>query len=74
MKKSLVTPCATIAKNAGVEPSLVVNKVIGGSEPSYGYDALQDEYVDMFKAGQCIFHPLNVMKTECFVVFGIVAK
>ena len=53
VKKALVAPCATIARNAGVEPSLVVNKVLGGSEPSYGYDALRDEYVNMFKAGGC---------------------
>ena len=40
-----------IAKNAGVDASLVVEKVLRGEDLAYGYDAFKDEYVDMIKTG-----------------------
>lgn len=47
----------TIAKNAGVEGSLVVEKILqSGSE--IGYDALNGEYVDMVERG--IIDPTKV--------------
>ena len=52
VRKSLSTPCATIAKNAGVDPSIVVQKVSSSSNPSEGYDALHDKYVDMIEEGR----------------------
>ena len=50
--KALATPCATIAKNAGVDPSIVVQKVVTASNPNEGYDALHDRYVDMIEEGE----------------------
>ena len=51
VRKALTAPCATIARNAGVDPSIVVQKIISSSSPSEGYDALRDTYVDMIEQG-----------------------
>lgn len=49
--KALRAPCSTIARNAGVDASLVVEKVLQ-SPTNTGYDALRDLYVDMIEAGK----------------------
>ena len=59
MKKALEGPIRQICSNAGVEPSIVVQKVLE-SEDDYGYDARNGEYVDMFKAG--IIDPAKVSR------------
>lgn len=51
VRKALRTPCSTIAKNAGADPSTVVEKVMAAPSPSDGYDALKDTYVDMLVEG-----------------------
>ena len=51
--RALRTPCGTIAKNAGADPSVVVQKVMTAATPSMGYDALHDRYVDMIQEGEC---------------------
>ena len=50
MKRALEGPIRQICLNAGVEPSIIVQKVLD-SKDDYGYDARNDEYVDMFKNG-----------------------
>ena len=57
VKKALRMPCYTIAKNAGLEGALVVDKVIN-SEFEMGYDARNNKYVDMVKSG--IIDPTKV--------------
>lgn len=47
----------TIAKNAGVDGAVVVAKV-EAQEGDYGYDALNNEYVNMFDSG--IIDPTKV--------------
>lgn len=47
----------TIARNAGVDGSVVVAKVLEGKD-SFGYDALNDEYVNMIEKG--IIDPTKV--------------
>lgn len=47
----------TIAKNAGVEGSLVVEKILQGAA-ELGYDAMQGEYVNMVEKG--IIDPTKV--------------
>lgn len=47
----------TIAKNAGVEGSLVVEKILQ-SAPEIGYDAMNGEYVNMVERG--IIDPTKV--------------
>ena len=59
MKKALEGPIRQICSNAGVESSIVVQKVLE-SEDDYGYDARNGEYVDMFKAG--IIDPAKVSR------------
>lgn len=59
VRKSLRVPCMTIAKNAGKDGSVVVAKVEDQSG-DYGYDALNDEYVNMFERG--IIDPTKVRK------------
>ncbi|CAH8563274.1 unnamed protein product [Schistosoma curassoni] len=55
--RALSTPCYTIAHNAGVNASVVVEKVMGMG-PNMGYDAQNDVYVDMINAG--IIDPTKV--------------
>ena len=58
--KALESPVKQIAYNAGVEGSVVVDKV-KNSEKGIGYDALNDKYVDMKKTG--IVDPTKVTRS-----------
>ena len=60
LKKALEAPCRLIVNNAGLEESVVVNK-IKESKGSNGFDARHEEYVDMIKAG--IIDPTLVTRT-----------
>lgn len=55
----------TIAKNAGVEGSLVVEKILQGPS-DIGYDAMQGEYVNMVEKG--IIDPTKVQCIRVFVL------
>ena len=57
VRKALRMPCSTIAKNAGKEGSVIVEKVLM-SPFEIGYDAQRDQFVDMIKAG--IIDPTKV--------------
>lgn len=57
--RSLTSPLRYIAENAGKEGSIIIQKVESLS-PSEGYNALTDEFVDMFKAG--IIDPKKVVR------------
>ncbi len=58
--KSLEAPLFHIAYNAGLEGSVIINKV-KESEVGMGFDALHEEYVDMVKAG--ILDPAKVTRS-----------
>jgi len=58
--KALEAPLHIIADNAGLEGSVVVNKVKEG-KAGMGYDAFNDVYVDMIKAG--ILDPAKVTRS-----------
>lgn len=58
--KALEAPLFYIANNAGLDGSVIVNKV-RESEVGVGYDALKDEYVDMVGAG--ILDPAKVTRS-----------
>jgi chaperonin GroEL len=58
--KALEAPLYTIAYNAGLEGSVIVNKV-RESEPGVGYDALNDKFVNMVDAG--ILDPAKVTRS-----------
>jgi len=59
VKRALEEPLRQIAKNAGHEPSIVVQKVKEGQD-DFGFDAYQEEYVHMYKAG--IIDPTKVAR------------
>jgi chaperonin GroEL len=61
VRKALQAPIRQIAENAGVEGSIVVGKVLDQKSPSYGYDAQNDEYVDLIQKG--IIDPAKVVRT-----------
>ncbi|MBQ7145457.1 MAG: chaperonin GroEL [Lachnospiraceae bacterium] len=58
--KALESPLFHIAANAGLEGSVVVNKVKEAKE-GFGFDALNEKYVDMVKAG--ILDPTKVTRS-----------
>ncbi len=60
VKKAIYAPLRTIAENAGVDPSIVVEK-IKTSSPEIGFDAEKLEFVDVIKAG--IVDPCKVTRT-----------
>ena len=58
--KALEAPLYHIAANAGLEGSVIINKV-RESAVGVGFDALKEEYVDMVKAG--ILDPAKVTRS-----------
>ena len=58
--KALEAPLFHISANAGLEGSVIINKV-RESEPGVGFDALNEKYVDMVKAG--ILDPAKVTRS-----------
>ena len=58
--KALEAPLFHIVANAGLEGSVIINKV-RESEAGVGFDALTEEYVDMVKAG--ILDPAKVTRS-----------
>jgi chaperonin GroEL len=61
VRKALQAPIRQIAENAGVEGSIVVGKIMESRAASFGYDAQNDEYGDMFEKG--IIDPAKVVRT-----------
>ncbi len=59
VKKSLEEPLKMIANNAGLEGSIVVEKV-KDNKGAYGYNARTDKYEDMIKAG--VIDPTKVTR------------
>ena len=58
--KALEAPLYHISANAGLEGSVIINKV-RESEIGMGFDALNEEYVDMVKSG--ILDPAKVTRS-----------
>ena len=61
VRRALEEPIRQIVENAGVEGSVVVNKVRQEKNPAFGFNAATEEYVDLIKAG--IIDPTKV--TRC---------
>jgi chaperonin GroEL len=59
-KRALEEPIRQIVNNTGLEGSVVVEKVKHAKEVNYGFDANNEEYVDMMKAG--IIDPTKVTR------------
>jgi chaperonin GroEL len=61
MVQALTVPCKTIAANAGAEGAVVVGKLLESTDPNYGFDAQNGEYVDLVAKG--IIDPTKVVRT-----------
>jgi chaperonin GroEL len=61
IKRALEEPMRQIAANAGLEGSVIVEKVKASTEPNFGFDALKAEYGDMVAKG--IIEPTKVTRT-----------
>jgi len=61
VRKAIQAPIRQILENAGVEASPVVNRLLEGKSATAGFDAQQEEYVDMIEAG--IVDPTKVVRT-----------
>ena len=59
--RALEEPVRQIAKNAGVEGSIVIEKLRAKKSYSFGYDAAKDEYCDMIERG--IIDPTKVARS-----------
>ncbi|CAL1386102.1 unnamed protein product [Linum trigynum] len=81
VKRALSYPLKLIAKNAGVNGSVVSEKVLSSDNPKYGYNAATGKYEDLMAAGIidptkvvrcCLEHAASVAKTflmsDCVVV------
>ena len=61
IRKALEQPIRQIAENAGVEGSVVVDKVRAQQDPNYGLNAETVEYGDLLKQG--VVDPAKVVRT-----------
>jgi len=59
--KALEAPIRQIVENAGVEGSIVVNKILENKSQTFGFNAQSEQYVDMLEAG--IVDPAKVVRT-----------
>ncbi len=59
--KALEAPLRQIAKNSGVEGSVIINKIKDENKAGFGYNARTEEYVDMISAG--IVDPTKVTRS-----------
>ena len=58
--KALEAPIRQIVENAGVEGSIVVNRIHENKSQTFGFNAQTEEYVDMIQAG--IIDPAKVVR------------
>ena len=58
--KAIEAPIRQIAENAGVEGSIVVGKILESKDETFGFDAQNEEYVDLIQKG--IVDPAKVVR------------
>ena len=61
VRKALEAPLRQIAANAGLEGSVIIDKIMSGSDANDGFDAQKEVYGDMIKAG--IVDPTKVTRS-----------
>ena len=59
--RAIEEPLRQIAKNAGIDGGVVVDKVLSNESKTYGFDALNLDFVDMFESG--ILDPTKVTRS-----------
>ena len=58
--KALQAPAKQIAENAGLDGSVIANKIMENDNPNYGFDAQKEQYGDMINFG--IVDPAKVTR------------
>jgi chaperonin GroEL len=61
VRRAIEAPLRWIAQNAGVEGSIVVQKIKEAKDSGFGYNAATDEYEDLVKAG--VIDPTKVVRS-----------
>ncbi|MCI5975484.1 MAG: chaperonin GroEL [Clostridiales bacterium] len=59
--KAVEEPIRQIAKNAGFDGSVIVDKVVNAKKANFGFDALNNKYCDMVESG--IIDPTKVTRS-----------
>ena len=59
--RAIEEPVRQIAKNAGLDGSVILNNIVRCKNPNYGFDAYKNKYVDMVDAG--IIDPTKVTRS-----------
>ena len=59
--RALEEPVRQIAANAGLEGSVIIDKIVTSEKVGYGFDAFKEEYTDMITAG--IVDPAKVTRS-----------
>lgn len=61
IQRAIQEPLRQIVMNAGVDGAVVVNKIMESSDANFGYNAREDKYEDLVKAG--IIDPTKVTRS-----------
>jgi chaperonin GroEL len=61
IRRALQAPIRQIAENAGVDGAVVAGKVLENADPSFGFDAQNEEYGNLVQKG--IIDPAKVVRT-----------
>ena len=61
VRKAIEEPVRQIAKNAGLEGTVIINNIIASGKTGYGFDFAKEAYVDMAQAG--ILDPTKVTRS-----------
>ncbi len=61
VKRAITEPLRQIVENAGEEGAVVLGKVLDSKDTNYGFNALNNEYEDLVKAG--VLDPTKVVRT-----------
>jgi chaperonin GroEL len=72
VRKALQAPARQIAENAGMDGSIVAGKLLESKNTNWGFDAQNNEYVDLVKSG--IVDPTKVVRlalTDAASVAGL---
>ena len=59
--RAIEAPIRQIAKNAGLDGSVILNNILRSKNPNYGFDAYKNAYVDMVEQG--IIDPTKVTRS-----------
>ena len=59
--KALTAPVKQISANAGIDGSVVLDRILSSGKTGYGFDAYKEEYCDMIASG--IVDPTKVTRS-----------